>query len=390
MKKVNSIQVEDKAKCCGCAACEDVCPKKAISLQVDEEGFHYPQINGNLCVGCGMCISVCPIRSETVQQITNKPIEIYAARSKDSEVLKNSSSGAMFTYFSDRILQARGVVYGAARDNALITKHIRTETPEERDACRGSKYVQSDMNHCYRLIEQDLHNGKKVLFTGVACQCAAVQSYLKVRKCDMSNLITMDIVCHGVPSPMLYSEFIEFAGKKKKSQVVSHFHRPKDFGWSHQEKLIFANGTTDNQTMLSQVWRRLFYSENMQRPSCYACPFVGRIRPADISVGDFWGIGEFLPEYNDKKGISFVLLNTEKGLDVFNEALDLLEKTPVEWDWITKKQERLRGQPVVAKERKQFWTVYREKGFDGIARKYGGYVLKRRLKNYVKRLLKLV
>lgn len=210
----------NKKACCGCAACKYICPTNAISMQVDSEGFSYPVVDSSKCVGCNKCIRQCSFKADmqTLKYIngSNSPI-CYAVMHKSPDVRWNSRSGGIFTALSDYVLQNQGVVYGAITTSELNVIHFRADNEEGRNLMRGSKYVQSDIAECYSLIQNDLDCGKLVLFTGTSCQVAAVKTAMGK---DYPNLYTLDIVCHGVPSPKVWKDYIAYIQKRYNAKCV--------------------------------------------------------------------------------------------------------------------------------------------------------------------------
>ena len=217
------IQLVDKSLCCGCTACASVCPKQCITMQEDEEGFLYPVVNASLCIDCNLCQKVC---SELHHMNVRMPLHVYAAKHKDEQVRLASSSGGIFTLLAEKIIDEGGVVFGARFDARWEVVHDYTETKEGLAVFRGSKYVQSRLEDCYYKVKSFLQQGRKVMFSGTPCQIAGLKNYLRK---DDDNLLTVDVVCHGVPSPKVWRMYLNeiIARKSKKNSVLSHHSNGK-------------------------------------------------------------------------------------------------------------------------------------------------------------------
>ena len=378
---------EKKQDCCGCTACKTICTVSAITMRADEEGFLYPEIDKTLCIECGRCNSVCAFQTNGVKE-NNYQQQIYAMKIKDDKVRKKSSSGGAFTAISDVILENDGSVYGAAHDVDLSTMHIRATDANARDRCRGSKYVQSDMRDNFRLIEEDLKAGKEVLFTGTPCQTAGLISYLTFAGCAIDNLYTADLICHGVPSPLIFRDCLSFIEQKAKKQIREYLHRPKGTpDWPNNEKIIFEDGTFDEKSRLVRLWRTLFYSVAFHRPSCLICKYTNILRYGDVTIADFWGIEHSMPEFKDESGVSLIFINSKKGEVLFDQIKDkiLYRKSSIEN--CRPYQQNLQGPSICHINRDDCWKLYHKHGFPAIAKKYGGYNKRTIIKEYIKLFL---
>ncbi|MDO5381702.1 MAG: Coenzyme F420 hydrogenase/dehydrogenase, beta subunit C-terminal domain [Eubacteriales bacterium] len=307
----------------------------------------------------------------------------YAVKHIDNKIRFMSRSGGVFTAISDYILSLNGVIYGCVLDDELSAIHYRAESSEERDKMRGSKYIQSSLSKrdIYKNVIKDLENDRKVLFTGTSCQVAGLLSLVSGND-YRSNLYTVDILCHGVPSPLVWKEYINWQEKKHNKKIVSvNFRNKEKFGWrAHVESLSFENGDSID----SGVWRELFYSHLILRPSCYECIYKSIYHMADITIADYWGIENAVPEsleFDDDKGVSLVMINNEKGKEVF----DSLNKDIVFYKTSIEESMQM---PLIAPfpapvNRDIFWQDFYCKKFDFIAKKYASYGLL----NDIKRLL---
>lgn len=315
------IEISDKKDCCGCSACVGSCPKKCIVLKEDSEGFLYPEVDRESCVECGLCERSCPVLNSKFLTNDIKP-EAYAAYVKDEVLRANSSSGGIFSVLAESVLQMGGVVFGAAFDHDFSVKHIAVETSAELERLRGSKYVQSRIENTYEEAKDFLDCGRIVLYTGTACQIAGLKAYLKK---TYENLYTLDVLCHGVPSPKLWKKYVAEQEKTHGGTVRQTFFRHKEYGWKmYAVSLEFSNETAYRKKHPEDIFMRLFLANICLRPSCHACKFKGLLRPSDITLGDCWGIEKTMPEMDDDRGTSVVLIHSQKGkalLDSVGEHL---------------------------------------------------------------------
>lgn len=311
------INIKDPADCCGCTACASICSHNAITMEPDALGFLYPKVDESKCTDCGLCEKVCAFNDNYDKSLNLPKPDAYAARHKDMNEIMKSRSGAAFAAISDYILEQGGVVYGAGYKDHFRVAHKRATTKEERDEFRGSKYVQSDLTGIFRQVKQDLKNGLTVLFSGTPCQTSGINSY--VGKKLRENLVLIDIVCHGVPGPYLWRDYLKYI-ENKHGDIISvvNFRDKEEFGWkAHHETFRFVNGGG------KMIFTDLFYKHIMFRHSCGKCHFCNTTRPSDITLADFWGWEKTDSNFNlDDKGCSLVIVNTEKGRDIFSHVKD--------------------------------------------------------------------
>lgn len=306
---------------------------------------------------------------------------VFAVKHKNECIRLESRSGGVFTALSNQIFKADGVVYGCVLNDNIEAIHIRATSPDKRDKMRGSKYVQSRLGETYRDIKQDLNQGKYVLFSGTSCQVAGLKAYLKK---EHENLLCIDILCHGVPSPYLLKKYLEWQQKKHQYKIQSiDFRNKKDYGWSdHVESLFIENGNRID----SRIYRNLFYSLNGMRPSCYECQFKSINHPGDITLADYWGIDKAVPGFSDNKGVSLVFINSEKGYHLFKSSKN-------ELDWIETKIEECMMQKCLVEpylepsSRCEFWKDLNSKPFQYIAKKYGGFGLLSTVKGTIGKII---
>lgn len=330
------ISITQKQDCCGCNACAQICPKQCITMQEDNEGFLYPRVDTENCIDCHLCEKTCPVSNHGMER---KPLKVYAAINKDEEVRKQSSSGGIFTALAEQVIKQGGVVFGARFDERWQVKHDYTETMEGLAAFRGSKYVQSRIGNTYQEAEQFLKVGRKVLFSGTPCQIAGLRNYLRK---EYDNLLAIDFICHGVPSPMVWRRYLKEEVARqcdRKNSVLSHpIHeedvlvegisfRDKTMGWkkfSFALTLSTTNGSGDKiqfcscSPMTKNEYLRGFMSNVYLRPSCYSCAFKCLKSKSDITLGDFWNIRLYNKHLDDNQGLSLMLLNNSRGLCLAN------------------------------------------------------------------------
>lgn len=317
------ISLKSKYDCCGCEACAQRCAHKAISMVRDDEGFLYPKIDKQICTECGLCEKICPIIN---QSKSKTPIATFAAKNKNEAIRLNSSSGGIFTLLATKTINNGGVVFGAKFDEQWNVVHDYAETIEDLAKFRGSKYVQSQIGKCYKIVEIFLKNNREVLFSGTPCQIAGLKKFLIK---DYSNLICVDIICHGVPSPIVWQKYKSQFGLNKNS---SFSFRDKTNSWKRYE-IVALNEEKEviRETVGQNAYMKLFLSDLCLRPTCSNCPAKGGQSQSDITIADFWGIDNFHPDFDDDKGCNLVIINSPKGLELFN-SLDNCEKIKTDFE----------------------------------------------------------
>ncbi len=308
------ILITNKSDCCGCTACAMICNSEAITMTDDAMGFKYPVVDESKCTNCGLCDRVCAFQNGYDTSSNFNEQLIYAARHKDANELFLSQSGGASAAICKSVINQSGVVYGCVLDDTFTAIHKRCTTLEECEDLRGSKYVQSDLNNVFSYIRDDLKAGKLVLFTGTSCQTSGLKSYIPKKLHE--NLILCDIICHGVPSPKIWSDYTHYISNKYNKEIKGIKFRDKAKGWkSHVESFTF----TDNTKIFSTSYTSLFYSHIMLRPSCGECRYTNYSRASDITIADFWGIEKVSDTFAaDNKGCSVIMINTVKGETILN------------------------------------------------------------------------
>ncbi len=361
------INISDKTNCCGCTACKSICTHQAITMKPDEQGFLYPCINIDKCTNCGLCEKVCPITNNDKRNASYQTI--YAARTKQDDVLMRSSSGGMFyTLASYVVAELKGIVIGVKYDENMVVKHAVADTLDGLKCFHGSKYVQSHIEGIFEITKRYLEDKRYVLFTGTPCQVHALKLFLKK---EYENLLTMDLICHSVPSPLIFKEYVNFVEQKVHKKLVSIDMRNKKKGWSHAfyYYYYFADGTSLGDDKLGVAhWGKLFFSGLITRPSCNQCRFTNLRRTGDITVADYWDDSNKRPDTYSNKGTSLVIINTQKGREIYDTI-----KTNVDF-WVLTESEAMQPclqHPHAANPKRElFWTFYNKHGFSKSYKKF--------------------
>lgn len=319
------ITLCEKEDCIGCFACSQACKKDAVGKQ-SSNGFSYPEIDYDKCVSCGACRNACPIISLEPPYKYNHESRCYSAYQKEDEARIESSSGGLFYTFAKRVIESGGVVYGAGWTEGMNLKHQKAEDMDGLKKLIRSKYVQSDTSDVYQVVREELKSGRKILFSGTPCQVAALKTFIG-RK-DYPQLLTIDVICQGVPSPGVFRKYIDDIEKKYRSKVVDAVFRTKENGWrcGLLLLLLLADGRKVKLKYKKNDYYQAFLKNYILRESCYNCQFKKDRKgcSSDITLADFWRIGTTVPfECSTyEKGISAVLTNTEKGMMAFDEIKD--------------------------------------------------------------------
>ncbi len=311
------ITLADKAQCSGCTACANVCAHSAITMEKDTMGFFYPKVNQSKCTNCGLCEKICPFHENyNIDENFNEP-KAYGFRLTDENILMNSQSGAAFIALSDLILNKGGVIYGASFSDSFRVIHQRATTKAERDTFRGSKYVQSELGTIFKQVLKDLKAKLCVCFCGTPCQIAGLKAYIP--KTYKSQLYLVDLVCHGVPAPNIWRDYLLYLkAKHHKSIKAANFRNKRKYGWSISKETYLLDG---DEEVTETGFLTLFYSKLVLRESCFKCKFSNTRRTGDITIGDFWGCEKVNTNLaNDQKGVSLILCNTPKGINLLEEV----------------------------------------------------------------------
>ena len=314
------IHIKNKKDCCGCGACFQTCPVNCISMNEDKEGFLYPHVNEKKCISCGKCLSVCPIMNIKKNNGRTKAYAIYA---KNKDIVKNSSSGGVFSVLAELFVEENGCVFGASFDKTW--HHVRStiaETKKDIYPLRRAKYLQCDTGQIYNQIKEKLKDGRKVLYCGTPCQIEGLNNFLGK---DDENLFLIDFICHGVSSPLIWKEYLNKFSKK----VVNVNFRDKRYGWEKNTICIsFDDGNEFVERNTDNPYIQSFLNGLSMRPSCFSCRFKGIHRNNDLTIGDLWGAKFQCSQGYNEQGTSLVLIHTDKGFKLLEKIKDKVHCVP--------------------------------------------------------------
>lgn len=365
------VLFDKKKNCCACGACLNICPKQAIKMIEDEYGYMYPKIDEDLCVECGECKRVCTFQNDSCG---NNPIKSFAAVNKNKEQLLKSTSGGIFAAVATKVLKDGGVVFGATlsfQNGHAIPQHIAIEELSDISLLQGSKYVQSNIGSSYQKAQAYLKQNRQVLFSGTPCQIAGLYGFLKN---DYDNLITIDLICHGVPNAAFFDDYIQTEkDKRKAAQIVGYAFRDKKTGWGMIGRLDLKriNGKVQSVNIPSKLssYNALFLGGYTYRECCYVCKYACSQRFGDLTIGDYWGIENEHPEilgkngYDEKNGISCVLANTLKGVQICNDLDKLVRMDQSSLEKIKKRNAQLSYPSPKVPSREKILELYRNSGY---------------------------
>lgn len=379
-----------KKDCCACGACMNICPKDAISMVEDEYGFLYPHIDKSKCINCGACKKVCSYQNG---EVVNEPIKTYVAVNKDMNQKMKSASGGIFAAFATKVLEEGGVVFGSALDKidgVFVPHTIAVERKEDLCKLQGSKYVHSSTELTYKAVLKYLNLGRRVLYSGTPCQIAGLYGYLKK---EYTNLLTIDLICHGVPSARLFNDYIKNEEEKRWARITNYVFRDKKRGWGMNAKmeLFLANGAKKNIYIPARLasYNTLFLDGLTYRENCYSCKYACNKRPGDITIGDFWGVTDEHPEilgkngFVEKDGISCIVVNTNKGKNACDEMSSYIEYKISSFDKVAKKNGQLVSPSCHNEKREKVMDIYRYEGYAGIEKMFKEKYRKQRIIHFV-------
>lgn len=358
---------DEKNNCCGCGACYSICPKKCITMVEDSEGFLYPQVNKDLCIDCGLCRNVCPFIGE---KSSNSVLEAYACNHNDAQIRKNSSSGGVFSAICEKVIANNGVVFGASYGEDFSVAHKMIETTEEIQQLRGSKYVQSVIGNCYAQCKEQLELNKQVVFSGTPCQILGLKKYLRK---DYENLICIEIICHGVPSPKFWSLYLNNFKKQFDSKIKNISFRDKEISWrEYMLSVNFDNGQIYSKRANADTYLKGFSSDLFLRPSCSHCKAKAYASNSDIILGDFWGIWKYkaYEALYDNKGTTAVLVMSQKGKELFNEIKSRMAILPATESDITDNNTPIFKSTAPHPKREEFFSKVNENNFNQLVNDY--------------------
>ncbi len=341
------IEIVDKRDCCGCSACTQVCPTQCITMREDAEGFVYPTLDVAACIGCSRCEQVCPVINQGAER---EPMKVLGAKSLREEVRRGSSSGGVFSELAAEVINANGVVFAASFDEVWEVEHTAAQSIEECAKFRGSKYLQSRIGDNFLEIQRFLQQGRGVLFCGTPCQVAALRLFLGG---NTEGLTTVDFVCHGTPSPKVWRGYLDHITEDKGSISAINF-RDKSRGWKEYSFVLTAKDQNINEKATDNIFMRGFYQDLFLRPSCHHCPTRGLSSGSDITLGDFWGVERVARSFDDKGGVSLLLLNTQLGVEAI-EKIERIEKIEADYPTATKYNPSIVHSAAIPSKRAQFF-----------------------------------
>lgn len=394
------LDTGNKDMCCGCGACESICPTKCMTMVADEEGFLYPEKQDDLCTDCGLCESVCPsIHKEKIdyKESGNLP-KAFMAINKDEAIVHNSASGGVFSAVANAYCKGDFVVFGSQFYDGLKVVHSHVHSLEEIGKYRKSKYVQSDIGDSYKKTKEYLKSGKKVLFTGTPCQIAGLRLYLKK---EYEHLFCLDLVCHGVPSQKIFDRYLQYLESKYKEKVIN---------FSFREKTVDKRGKWNSKNAKMKIgikeiiippnedpYLRGFHGELYYRPSCYKCKYANSKRISDITMADFWGVEKLYPDEDVHKGVSVLIINTNKGNNFLNDLNNNMNLTEVDFNYVVQSNAQLNRPAKLHHKREQFFDLLNYNNFHyaveccipkpPIIRKIVAKVLPAGIKKIIKKLI---
>ncbi len=381
------IEVTNKINCSGCTACYSICPQNAIEMQVDSEGFKYPVVNKDKCVQCGLCDKACPIVNKNEPKIENATG--YIVQNNNDAIRLKSTSGASVNAIAEYIISTGGVVFGCEFSSERVCKHTMASTIKELEKFQGSKYVQSELGNTFKHVQQQLNNGKKVLFIGMPCQVAGLDRYVRKNK---ENLFMIDLACHGVPSPAVFENFIQFLEDKYKSKIVNFVFRDKTYGYSASNiKVYFANGKTVDCKNDIKTFTRLMFKGITLRPSCYDCAFKTKSRVSDITIFDCALVGKYDKDMDDDKGTTSIICHSEKGISLLSQPEILKNMRIKEVDseeLIHAEGSMLIASAKMSDRREEFFSDFGKISYEQLTKKYAPITIKMIIGDIVKKSLR--
>ena len=359
------MKICNRENCTGCGACMNICPTNSIKFQKDEEGFNEPRINEETCIKCGKCIKTCPVNSKVERRKVNSA---YAAVNKDNITLMNSSSGGVFTELARYVINQNGYVFGAAFDDKLKVTHILVDNIKDIDKLKGSKYVQSNTKNTFQEAQNLLKQGKLVLYSGTPCQIAGLKNFVETKY--QQNLITVDLICHGVPSQDFFDKYIESIGGSDKVSEFKFRHKVKKDNNCQILHYRKDKKTVNIRNPVLDPYYNAFFSRYISRESCYHCEYANDKRVSDITLGDFWGVSNYYKEFEDVAGVSAILVNTQKGEKILKKVKDNFIMKDANIEDIKRHNQSLNYPIKKTNVREKIFKELKESNFKYISKKY--------------------
>lgn len=358
-------KITNSSLCCGCGACMNICVQSAIVLKENSEGFKYPVINREKCIDCNVCRKICPANKRIENM--NKP-DVFAARTKDKIKVLSSSSGGIFGEIAEECIKKGGAVYGVIIDTDFNVRHSCATSLEDAELFKGSKYVQSELGSVYKEVKEMLVSNRYVVFSGTPCQVNGLKNYLGT---EYDTLITVDFVCHGVPSPLVFKKYIELKQREFRSPLREIKFRDKKTGWSKYCVTFSSSDEETSEIFYENPYMYGFLHNIFLRESCYNCVYKGKFSQADLTLADYWGAEGKLVDTNSDNGLSLVFVNTDKGqkwFDIIRSNIDYEKK--YKEDVIKVHNKHYEESSIMSKNRHKFWKVFIDKGMKRALHKY--------------------
>lgn len=362
------IEIKDKKDCCGCWACYNACPKQCITMEEDNEGFRYPQVNKDVCIDCHLCEKVCPILNGKTEE--KKSQKAYLLQIKDDKIRKESTSGGSFTAIASWILMRGGVVFGVAFDDTLTSvSHKYAEDKEGLESFRYSKYVQSNIGDTFKQVKSFLNAGRWVAYSGTPCQIEGLISYLRK---PYEKLVLIDVVCYGIPSPGMFRKYIEWQHRRIGGEFTRFLFREKILSYNYTSVSIYNEDSSKDyhRGVERDKYMRSFFCNRNVRPSCYACCFKKRYRPSDFTIWDCYDIRKFSKSL-DEEGTNRVLAHTSKATKILEEIKDSIRIEEYgDIDYFIRDEKAMTASVLMPQDRERFWDDYQRMDFDTFLNKW--------------------
>lgn len=387
MKKYTSVRTFTENNCCACGACISKCPTQALSWTHNEKGFKFPLITAKKCIQCKLCINICPILSDYKSSTYHQ--KVYAAVNKNKDQLKQSASGGVFSAIASKIISDSGCVFGCAYNNAMQPEIIMIENECEIEKLQGSKYVQSSNEDIYSKVEKQLKAGRKVLYSATPCYCAGLKKYLGK---EYDNLYCMEIICHGVPSPKIFDDYIKILEKNLGGKIIDLNFRDKKRGWGALIKVSYNRNNKIREQYFSleeSYYLSHFWNANNYRDVCYECNYARTQRVSDIAIGDYWGVKKHHPAIDTINGVSVVITGSEKGEKLLNQVKEYLEIIDSKIEYATEENGNISYPSQKNESANYFWQMYFAHGSEYIKNEYLKKNKKRIFKGKIKRFVPL-